>query len=186
MKRSISAGAAALVMLGGCGGVEQAAEEPPAPSADSTASTPQAEATPVATTQQYASVIARQSDAVQHIKEMGDCNWIGAGSLDYEPGLFVCSVGLLSMEYEASTLATRLELAADPDADDFVGSPPEEVERLVEETIVTARALEKAARAAGTRDCAETGRGACGKLRVAVWSARSDLESSLDAWGPYL
>lgn len=186
MTRGLITALAALLLMAGCG--ESASGDTKVDDSKNTASSsPTTDETPLttATVQQYASIVARNSDLRGQLRDMSDCNWFGMGRLD-RPGYLVCSVGMLTMSYLTGTLASSLTVAAESGSAEYIGAPPQEIESLVDETATTARTLSTAAAKADKKGCGETGRGQCMGLRIDVWQAQNDLKQALQAWGPYL
>lgn len=139
-----------------------------------------------ATVEQYASIIARNGELRDDLDEMAGCDWLGSGSLDYDPELIVCQVGLFGLTMTSDTLAISLEGAAKEGVPAYIGAPPKEIEQLVAETIESANALTAAATAANDADCAQVGSGQCSSLRSGTMRAIANLERTIDAWAPYL
>lgn len=179
MKRLLTAVLVTSALTAGCSGASGESQKDE--SRHSPSATPTQAASPTATTQQYASIVARNSAARKSLREMSDCDWLGSGRLDYSPDYFVCNIGLLTMSYTSKTLALSLSHAQQD-----IGSPPSELDSLVSETVDSARTLSKAAAKANAKKCAESGRGTCSGLRADVWLAMGDLQNALQAWGPYL
>lgn len=179
LKSLVAAAIASLLLAAGCGGEESGARaganSTPASSGDGE----------TATVQQYASIVARVSDLDQQLRTLDNCNWMGSGSLD-RPGSIVCQAGLYVLYLDALNLATRLGDAQNAGTKQYFGAPPEEIADLVDETVSDANALKKAAKAANDAKCYDSGAGRCLTLRGDVFQAMAPMESTLDAWEPYL
>lgn len=185
MRQGLAAGICLMVTVAACGDGDGKASTEASPSPAASRSTPMPEPE-TATVEQYSSIIARTSDVSDQITIMEDCDWLGNGPLDYDPNSFVCFAGVLTMQYLALNVRTRLQDARDESSADFIGEPPGELVSLVGETIAAAGELEAAAGAAHESGCHDSGRGKCGRLRLETFQAMSGLEFTLSAWEPYL
>ncbi len=184
--------AAFVLLLAACGGTESPSNQQTAASTSSESSadpskspSPTASGEPLATPEQYASVIARQGRLVKQLQEMSRCDWLGSGPL-YRPGYIVCAVGTLSLQYGATTLQLELQNAQDPSRPHtYIGKPPAELAALVRETTDMARALEQAMKSMPAR-CNATHAGACQQKRILASLSIDDMQRTLAAWRPYL
>lgn len=176
--RMLVALSVSVLLLAGCGGSSDGDK------ADDTATTSEPKVQ-TATTAQYASIIAENSDISDQLEKMGSCDWLGSGKLD-QPGLIVCMAGVLTLSYQATTLHTSLESAGQEGVPAFIGAPPKEIAPLVTDTVTSAKALQASAEAVNDGGCEDTGAGDCQSLRITMTQDMSDLERQLRAWGPYL
>lgn len=179
---------AALAACGSDGSADASTESPSASdstSAESLEEPSEETVEQTATVNQYASIIAKNGDLAKQIEAMDDCDWLGRGSLDYDPQSIVCTVGVLTMSYQSMTLSLSLTSAQDSTAPAFIGAPPAEIETLVADTVTAADALAEVATATNDAKCEYKGTGKCSRLRADTWSAMSDLERELAGWRPY-
>jgi hypothetical protein len=131
-----------------------------------------------ATIGQYASVVAQYGQKVRDVwAEQHSC-------LPGDRTDFPCTIGWLSLGATVQTFAISMQMAADPDADSWLGEPPAEIERLVAETLDAASVAQNAAEER-TNDQCETG-AECEPAERALWQSAGDLVSQIDAWEPYL
>lgn len=179
-----------IVVLSGCAsGTPGIGASPrvPASVSSSTASgsSTSADSEPAATTAQYASLVAKQRATLdKHLEEMlgADCDWSSPGQVD-RPGLVVCTMGTLGMEWGAETLNLVLEGAQKPGVPAYVGAPPAEIQTLVTDTVTASTTLVKAAKAAD--DCVTTDGPDCMSKLLAFSFAMTGMQGQLAAWDPY-
>lgn len=172
--------AVATMLLTGCGG-SSGGDEPSDRASDSP-STPKEQ---TATTAQYASIVAENSDISEQLDTMESCDWLGSGSLDPE-GSIVCFAGVLTLSFQAGTLGTSLESASKKGVPAFIGTAPSEIAPLVADTVKSAKALEASATAVNDGGCEKSADGDCQSLRITMTQDMNDLEREIRAWGPYL
>lgn len=170
-----------LAALAGCG--SSGSEESEGGSGDSQPSS-EAESTS-ASTAQYASIVAKNSDITDQLETMQSCDWFGSGPLDSE-GSIVCMAGVLTLSYQSSTLAVSLDGAAEEAKPAYIGAPPAEIAQLVTDTVKAAKTLELATQALNDNECEQSAEGKCLDLRVGAVKGMNALERELRAWGPYL
>lgn len=136
---------------------------------------------------QYASIMAKQTESLSKtLDEMtGDnCSWSSPGEVDVRPGYMTCGMGVLSLNMQAQTLGIVLQGAQKPGVPAYIGAPPAEILRLVDDTMASADALATASEAANpctlpaaTDDCVRT--------LFQFSSAMKDMQAQLAAWRPY-
>ena len=175
----------AAVAACGSEGSADASTESPSASDSTSAESSEEPVEQTATVNQYASIIAKNGDLAKQIEAMDDCDWLGRGSLDYDPQSIVCTVGVLTMSYQSMTLSLSLTSAQDSTAPAFIGAPPAGIETLVADTVTAADALAEVATATNDAKCEYRGTGKCSRLRADTWSAMSDLGRELAGWSPY-
>lgn len=191
--RVMTAGLAAATLLAGCGGGDDDSGKDDASTAPKSSATSQPtsaespeDETSTATPNQYASIVARSSDLRDQLDTMEDCDWIGTGSLDYDTALFTCRIGSLTLSLQAGTLNVSLTTAQNPDRPGYLGEPPTELVDLIAETQSAAAEVEDAFEQIDSKDCGDTGKGACGDIRGRAFRSIGPLQSALRAWDPYL
>lgn len=171
--RSVVLVLAVGVLLAACGGGggEKAAQSPTASPSPSIR---------VATTSQVASIVSKsrgdmraQLDKAERCSSMDACEQLDF--LSYE-----------TLRLQSSTLALGLENGDDPSTGLFIGVYPQELQALVERTIQDARASEAALEAFFDADCTTTAPDSCESLNLDVQLKIRALESTLNAWEPYL
>jgi hypothetical protein len=173
-----------LLAVAGCGGSDSSGS---ASTGDTSIVAPSPSSSePIATNDQYASIVALKLDMAKTINSLqNNCNWISNGPLD-RPGYIVCFGGLPTVQLEAQDLALRLQQAMTPTSKAFIGAPPEEIAFLVQTTLADARTLAKASGQADDHNCAMKGNGVCSGLRGAVFRAMGSMEQQLSGWRPYI
>ena len=156
MKRTLIS-AACLLLLAGCG--SSAKPKPVAATPSPTATT--------ATISQYAShlngTLKSWQEAYGHWHD--DCL--------IDPAA-ICPVEALTLHISSQTLTTVIDSARDKDSHVYIGPPPAEIARLVDDTYNDAIAMSNATEDNENMDVGD------------VFSAGSKLSSDIDAWGPYL
>ena len=96
-------------------------------------------------------------------------------------------ISLSTLNSTGSTLAVNLRGASMRTAGQYVGEPPPEIRDLVQSTIADAEAVAEAANAAN--ECLRTSSGSvtqCASAMGTLDRTKYTLESTLDAWQPYL
>lgn len=144
-----------------------------------------------ATISQYASIVAEdQAELLAKIDEADGC--VGL----YEP--YACSISAslaaFTAQLTAQSLHIRLTAADDdkPNNGHYIGAVPEEIEKLVADTISAADEVATTVQAFSDASCAAqpgapaTPAANCSDLASAAWLALGRLENEMRAWGPYL
>ena len=111
-----------------------------------------------------------------------NCDWSSPGRVD-RPGLLVCSMGTLSMQWESETLGLVFEGAQKPGAPSYIGAAPAEIQPLVADTVAASATLAAAAKA--VNDCATADGPGCFSKLFAFYSAMAHMQGQLAAWSPY-
>lgn len=169
--------AAGCVLLTGCGGGPAAAPTP-TPTASPTGKT--------ATVAQYASLVAREkSDNVATINKLLDsntCALTSPGRVEVRsPGL--CSAYAVTAGLQAMTLSVMLTGAKNPDAQMYVGEPPQEIKPLVASAVAAADKVSTTQTAA--QDCFTSSTDGCTTKLFDFYRALTDLRSEFNAWNAY-
>ena len=165
------AAALALTAAAGCTSTAtpDAAQTPPSPSASASATTSPTAAT--ATVEQYASIVASVERDLRQAAKSTEC----------EPTVPACALTMLSIQPTAGLLARELQAAPDE-----IGYPPAEIAALVSDTAAKAREFEKAGEKM-QRVCSDRPASVgCLSQQIEAGISWGSLESTLDAWGPYL
>jgi len=178
MRSTITALVAVTILaLAGCG--DNAAPEEPEPTGSAA---PVASPTPeTATVQQWASLIAPLAR-----------NWRDLAAEQDEVCLdpqtvTACHLNYLNFKIQSETIILVIDGAAhNPNHPDYLGEPPAEIQRLVEDTLEAAEQVTPAWEAYDATGCgdpfADSCRGEGFRMRMAV----DNVTRVFDAWEPYL
>lgn len=169
--------AAGAVLLTGCGGAPTAAPTP-MPTAIPTVQT--------ATVAQYASLVAREkSDFVATIDKLLDsdtCALTSPGRVEVNsPGL--CNAYAVTAGLQAMTLSVTLTGAKNPDAQMYVGEPPQEIKPLVTSAVTAADQVSATQEAA--QECFTSNGDGCTTKLFDFYRALTDMRSEFNAWNAY-
>lgn len=103
-----------------------------------------------------------------------------------DPALIAaCGIGYTTLGYQAETLRLNLSALRKPDAPDYVGVPPEEINDLLMDTENAADAVGLAAEDLTAAGCTDPMQAECIQQMLTLQSAIDDLSGKLDAWAVY-
>lgn len=177
------------ILLFACGGDDEGGETTTTAAPQSTTSSTEEEET--ATVGQYASIVAEvRPDILSNIASAEDCLFLWEPyACDIAGGLSTGTVGINAQRLEVGLTAAAEDR---PNNRLYIGRPPDELERLVEDTITDAREVIDGADQFNKENCAaQPGAeveptNACPEAAATLSLALSSLENQLRAWEPYI
>lgn len=135
-----------------------------------------------ATIGQIASIIAKSDDSIRtSVGQIGPCRLYTEKRCDLAARL---SLGTVAIRAEA--LAIPLEAADDPQTGLYIGAYPQELVRLVADTLGALRDLTVPGTLYRRDNCAQNQTSSCAVAATQIYLAAGNLIDQLDAWRPYL
>lgn len=126
---------------------------------------------PTASVQQYASAVSPPIKSLRDTYQQYQANACAVRSAD--SGGLACSLAPLTFSEESQTLALTLRGSAKPGVPAYIGDPPAEIAKLVEDTTAAAEVVTDASSAQPVD-------------QGTLFAALSNLMSTLDRWDPYM
>lgn len=160
-----------LATLASCGGDQPGPEAIAGPSPTAAG----------ATVSQFASLIAPYerdwNDQVATVED--DCRRVDT--------LVACNLGYVTLSLLAETVHLVLTGAVDsPDSPDYLGEPPAEISRLIDQTLEAAESVPAAVETWRDSDCVDPLADECLAEALNLRRAVGDLTAAYDSWRPYL